>query len=78
MLDRPLVFCSTCPTIIARHDQAVRFKQYFVSRRIPFKSEPFFTFDRIRFPNLTINDIESLFDKLEQEQRLHSEQLQLA
>lgn len=71
MLERPLVFCPACPTIIARHDLAVRFKQFFVSRRIAFKAEPFFTFERIRFPNATISDVESLFDTLEKRQRDH-------
>ncbi|HUO07409.1 MAG TPA: hypothetical protein VM008_03845 [Phycisphaerae bacterium] len=76
MIERPLVFCPTCPTIIARHDLAVRFKQFFVSRRIAFKAEPFFTFERIRFPNATIPEIESLFDTLERRER-HPE-LQIA
>lgn len=70
MLDRPLIFNSDCPTIIVVQNQAERLKHTFAARHLRYNAEPFFTFERIRFPGHSMQDVESLFDYLDREEKL--------
>ena len=65
MIDRPLVFGNEVPSIMIYHAQVNRFHQFFNSLRIRFETSPFQqSFELIKFPSLTNQNVEDLLDRL--------------
>ncbi len=72
MIDRPLVFGTEVPSIMIYHAQVNRFHQFFDSLRVRFETSPFQqSFELIKFPSLTNQNVEDLLDRLSRAESLN-------
>jgi len=65
MIDRPLVFAHDVPVVMINRAQLRRLANFLIDRRIPYESRPFQeSFELVRFPNQTAEDVETILDQL--------------
>ena len=65
MFDRPLVFANDVPAVMINRAHLHRLANFLFDRRVPFESRPFQqSFELVRFPNLSKEDVERLLDQL--------------
>ena len=65
MIDRPLVFAHDVPAVMISRAHLRRLANFLIDRRIPYESRPFQqSFELVRFPNHTTEDVESFLDQL--------------
>ena len=65
MVDRPLVFGQDTPAVMMYRHYSARLAEFLTKRRINYETRPFQeSFQLIRFPGLSRDDVERLLDQV--------------